>query len=109
MSSTSSLHAVRAHGRGRVEVPAYGLADAEHQVEKELLRAWPGARVEVLEITRAGEARIVEEFTVAYRVEATVQVEAPTPEEAWREALRRLREALGGTRFRRIEWTRVEL
>lgn len=108
MSGEIPAHTVRAEGRGRVEVPAYGLADAEHQVEKELLRAWPGARAEVLEITRAGSARIVEEFAVAYRVEATVRVEAPTPEEARREALRRLREAFAETRFRRVEWTRVE-
>lgn len=99
---------VRATGRGRAEVPAYGVADAEHQVEKELLRAWPGARVEVLEISRAGEARIVEEFSVAYRLEATVRLEASSAEEARREALRRLRAAFEGTRHRRIEWTRVE-
>ncbi|MDP9349179.1 MAG: hypothetical protein M3P24_08570, partial [Gemmatimonadota bacterium] len=99
---------VRARGRGRVEVPAYGVSDAEHQVEKEILRAWPESRVEVLEIARAGEARIVEEFRVSYRVEATVRLEAPSREEGRREALRRLRGAFEGTRHRRIEWTRVE-
>jgi hypothetical protein len=100
---------VRAHGRGRAELPAYGLADAEHQVEKELLRAWPDARVDVSEVQRAEAAgRIVEEFVVAYAVTATVPVDAATPDEARREALRRLREAFDGTRHRRIEWVRTE-
>lgn len=108
MSGAPSVRTVRARGRGRVEVPAYGVADAEHQVEKEILRAWPDARVEVLEIGRAGASRIVEEFAVAYRVEAVVRVEADAPDEARREALRRLRAAFEGTRHRHVEWTRVE-
>lgn len=100
---------VRASGRGRVELPAYGLADAEHQVEKELLRAWPEARVEVTDVGRSeGAGRIVEEFVVAYRVDTTVHPEADTAEQARREALRRLRAAFEGGRHRRIEWIRVE-
>jgi len=100
---------VRAQGRGRAELPAYGLADAEHQVEKEVLRAWPEARVEVTDIARAEAAgRIVEEFVVAYRVDAVVKVEADSPEEARREATRRLRAAFEGTRHRRIQWVKVE-
>ncbi|HEV2146591.1 MAG TPA: hypothetical protein VGR37_04175 [Longimicrobiaceae bacterium] len=102
-------YAVRAEGRGRAEVPAYGLGDAEHQVEKELLRAWPDARVDVSEVRRVEAAgRIVEEFAVAYALTATVPVDAGTPDEARREALRRLREAFGATRHRRIEWVRTE-
>ena len=34
-------------GAGRVELAAYGLADAEHQVEKELRALWPDAVVEL--------------------------------------------------------------
>lgn len=101
--------AVRAEGRGRALLPAYGLADAEHQVEKEVLRALPEARVEVTEVLRAEDAgRIVEEFVVRYRVVATVAVEAGSPDEARREALRTLRAALAGTRHRRVEWVRAE-
>ncbi|HEX2091673.1 MAG TPA: hypothetical protein VHG28_04690 [Longimicrobiaceae bacterium] len=106
----AGAYTVRAEGRGRVELPAYGMADAEHQVEKELLRAWPDARTEVLEVIRAETAgRIVEEFRVAYRVSAAVSVEASSPDEAKREALRRLRAAFEGTRYRRIEWAKVEV
>ena len=101
---------MRAEGRGRAVLPAYGLADAEHQAEKELLRAWPDSRVEVTEVLRAEAAgRIVEEFVVRYRLAATVPVDAGTPGEAQREALRRLRAAFGGTRHRRIEWVRTEV
>ncbi len=101
---------VRAEGRGRATLPAYGLADAEHQAEKELLRAWPDARVEVTEVLRAEAAgRIVEEFVVRYRLVATVPTEADTPDEARRDALRRLRAAFEGTRHRRVEWVKAEV
>lgn len=100
---------VRASGRGRAELPAYGLADAEHQVEKEILRAWPEARVAVTDVGRGESAgRIVEEFVVAYRVDASLHLEADSPDDARREALRRLRSAFEGTRHRRIEWIKVE-
>ena len=92
-------------GGGRVELAAYGIADAEHQVEKELLAAWPGARVDVLEVSRAGaQGRIVEEFAVRYRVRGTVRADGETPAEARRAALRHLRERLAGTRHARIAW-----
>ena len=53
-------HAVAVRGTGRVELPAYGLADAEHQVEKELRALWPGATVEVTDVARTDPAaRIV--------------------------------------------------
>ena len=102
-------YTVRARGRGRVELPAYGLGDAEHQVEKELHASWPDARVDVAEVLRTEAAgRIVEEFAVSYRLEARVKLEAPSADEARREALRRLRAAFDGTRHRRIEWMEVE-
>lgn len=98
-------HAVAARGAGRVELPAYGLADAEHQVEKEVRALWPDASVEVTDVARPeGAGRIVEEFRVSYRVRGTVTVEAETEEEARRTALRTLRERFTGSRHARIAW-----
>lgn len=94
---------VRVRGSGRVDVPAYGIADAEHVVEKEILRAWPEARVEILEVARAaGAGRIVEEFTVAYHIRATVAVDEGTDARA--RAFRFARSRLEETRYRRTEW-----
>lgn len=97
-------HRVRLRGTGRVEVAAYGLADAEHLVEKEIGRAWPEARVEIRDVTRTGVGRIAEELSVLYRVEAVMEVEAGTREAATREALREARRRLEGTRYARIAW-----
>jgi hypothetical protein len=98
-------HDVALKGSGRVELAAYGVADAEHQVEKEVRAAWPEARVEVLEVSRAGaQGRIVEEFAVRYRVRGTVTVEVEDAKEARRTALRELRGRLAGTRHARIAW-----
>ena len=92
-------------GGGRVELAAYGVADAEHQVEKELRAAWPQARVDVLEVARTSqEPRIVEEFAVRYRVRGAVAVEVEREEDARRAALRLLNERLASTRFARIAW-----
>jgi hypothetical protein len=92
-------------GSGRVELAAYGVADAEHQVEKEVRAAWPEARVEVLEVSRAGaQGRIVEEFAVRYQVRGTVTVEVEDAKEARRTALREVRGRLAGTRHARIAW-----
>lgn len=103
-------YTVRAEGHGRAELPAYGLADAEHQVEKEIVRALPAARVEVAEVQRAEAAgRIVEEFRVGYRVRVDMAVDADSADAARREALRRLRAALEGTRHRRIQWTKTDV
>jgi hypothetical protein len=100
-------HVVALKGGGRVELAAYGVADAEHQVEKELRAAWPEAKVEVLDVARAGAAgRIVEEFAVRYRLRGTLAVDAESPAEARRAALRELRGRFAGTRHARIEWDR---
>lgn len=96
---------VRIRGTGRVVVAAYGLADAEHLVEKELRRRWPEARVEVTNVARpGGDARIVEEFEVAYRLEGALTVEAATRDDAPKAAFRRARELLEGSRYARTEW-----
>lgn len=93
-------------GSGRVELPAYGLADAEHQVEKEIRALWPdAAAVEVTDVSRTDEAsRIVEEFRVRYRVRGVVPAAADTEAEARKAALRTMRDRFIGTRFERITW-----
>lgn len=97
-------HAVVLAGSGRVAVIAYGLADAEHRVQKELARLWPEARVEITEVLRPeGGQRIAEEFHVGYRLGATLRVHAATAEAAGREALRQARQRLGGSRYARTE------
>jgi len=98
-------HEVAVKGGGRAELPAYGMGDAEHQVEKELRAAWPGARVRIVEVARTAPGeRIVEEFAVRYRVSGVVEVDAESAAEARRAAMRALRERFGGTRYSRIVW-----
>jgi hypothetical protein len=99
-------HAVAVRGSGRVELPAYGLADAEHQVEKELRALWPdAAAVDVTDVARMDEAsRIVEEFRVRYRVRGTVPVTADREADARKAALRTMRDRFIGSRFERITW-----
>ena len=101
---------VTVRGSGRVVLPAYGLADAEHQVEKELAEAWPGSRAEVLDVARTEDRpRIVEEFAIRYRVRGTVTHPAATEKEAHTAALRALRERFAGTRFGNVAWDVVEV
>jgi hypothetical protein len=98
-------HTVRVRGTGRVELAAYGLADAEHQVEKELRALWADAVVDVLDVARTEDrSRIVEEFLVRYRVRTAVPVDADTADDARQSALRLLRERFAGSRFERIAW-----
>jgi hypothetical protein len=105
---TAARFAFRLRGEGRVEVAAYGLADAEHRVEKELGALFPAARVEVTEVARAGEGRIVEELVVRYRVSLAAEGEGESAAEARRAALAPLRAAAAGTRFERIAWSFLE-
>ena len=100
---------VAVKGGGRVELAAYGIADAEHQAEKELRAAWPEARIAIVEMSRSGAApRIVEEFRVHYRVSGTVSVDAETADDARRAALRTLRERFAATRFAHVVWDPAE-
>ncbi len=99
---------VAVRGTGRVELAAYGMADAEHRVEKELAGLWPGAAVQVLEVARPGEGRIVEEFGVGYRVSGAVEVEAGSADDARRGVFRGLRERFAGTRFAHVAWETVD-
>lgn len=96
--------AVRVRGRGRVVVPAYGVADAEHLVDKELTRLLPGALVRIEGISRAGGGQVVEEFEVTYRVDGEQVVEVEQPEQAASAAFRQLRQVVAGSRYARIEW-----
>jgi len=103
---------VTIHGRGVVELPAYGLADAEARVHKELRAALPGAHIEVREVRRIDVApRIVETFEIAYSVRVSVEA---VPTETGSAAARRAafsagRRALAGTRFGKIIWERADL
>ncbi|HET7321069.1 MAG TPA: hypothetical protein VFI96_01120 [Longimicrobiaceae bacterium] len=99
---------MRVRGRGRVEVAGYGVADAEHLVEKELGTLWPEARIAVLDVARTDpESRIVEEFAVSFTVEGVLRVEGETEEDAARAAFRQARQKLAGSRYERVEWGRV--
>ena len=93
-------------GSGHVELAAYGLADAEHQVEKEIRALWPDAAgIDVLDVARMDEAsRIVEEFRVRYRVRGLVRVVADTEADARKAALRMMRDRFLRTRFERVTW-----
>ena len=98
-------HRIALRGAGRVELAAYGLADAEHQVEKELRALWPEAVVEVLDVARVEDrSRIVEEFAVRYRLRGAVEAEADSLDDARRSALRDLRARFTGSRFARVAW-----
>jgi len=88
-----------------VELAAYGVADAEHQVEKELRELWPEARVDLLEVARTlPEPRLVEEFAVRYRIRGTIAVEVESEADARRAAFRTLRERFAGSRHERVVW-----
>ena len=95
---------VAVKGAGRVELAAYGIADAEHQAEKEARDAWPGARVEITDAARVGaRGKIVEEFAIAYRLHGSLDVDAETEDDAARAAFRSLRDRFSRTRHR-IAW-----
>jgi hypothetical protein len=86
-------------------VVAYGLADAEHLVEKEIRQRLPDATVEVTGIERVpGSGQIAEEFRAEYCVRAAVEAEGEDAASARRAALVHMRERLAGSRYQRIEW-----
>jgi hypothetical protein len=98
---------VRVRGRGRVTVPAFGIADAEHLVGKELTRLWPGVSVHIDGVRRAGGGRVVEEFEVEYRVEGDRPADDDLSPEAESAVFRELNRLLAGTRYARTEWERA--
>ena len=106
---TGGEYRVTVRGAGQVELAAFGVADAEHQVEKELLDLWPGCVAEVVDIARTDErSRIVEEFAVRYRVRGTESVAASGEPAARAVVLRSLRERFAGTRFAAVAWDVAE-
>jgi hypothetical protein len=101
---------VRLQGRGRAEVAAAGVADAEHRVESDLARCWPDAHLQVREIRRSGEEpRIAEEFIVEFRLLASLAVEAADADSARSEAFRQARDRLRGSRFWGVSWEESRL
>lgn len=93
-------------GSGRVELAAYGPADAEHRAETDWDRLWPGTAFHVTGVSRAeSEPRIVEHFVVTYRVRVGVAVDASDSAAALRAAYRLARERVGGSRFQQIQWS----
>jgi hypothetical protein len=102
------LHSVRIRGKGRVQVAAHGMGDAEHLLEKELRSLWPEARLVVTEVARPpGAERIVEEFSVSYRLEAAVEADAEDEEQARRSAFRAARDRLAASRYRHTSWEAI--
>jgi hypothetical protein len=103
-------YAVRVRGSGRNQVAAYGIADAEHHVEKEIRRCWTDARVRVTDVRRtSGEERIAEEFAVEYRLEGSLEVEAADAASARQQAFRTARSRFSGTRYWTIAWDAAEV
>lgn len=92
-------------GTGRVELAAFGVADAEHRVEKEIRQHLPEARVSIGSVERSAHPpRIVEEFTVSYTVRLTLSVTGEDVEAARSAAFRATREMLSGSRYERTVW-----
>jgi hypothetical protein len=88
-----------------VELPAYGIADAEHVLEKEIARLWPEARLQILATARVGNpGRIVEEFSLSYLLEATLEVDADSRKEAESAAFRAARAQLEESRYKHTRW-----
>lgn len=104
--------ALTIRGGGVAEIAAYGIADAEARIEKELKSLLPGAVVRIAEVKRVdGGERIVNDFVVRYSVQVTLPLE---PDEglladAWRRAFSAARQALAGSRFSMIEWERPDV
>jgi hypothetical protein len=95
-------------GRGSVVLPAFGLADAEHRVEKEIRQRLPDALVSIHSVERPpGTSHIVEEFSVSYGLRMRVPVDAADGDAAGPAAFRALRDRLEGTRYERTRWEQV--
>lgn len=99
---------MRVHGRGSVEIPGYGVADAEHRMEKELSSLLPGAIVHVQQIRRTDpQPRIVEAYLIDYGVVVELEVEPNEEGKTDRAAYAAARERVRGSRFERMEWVKA--
>ncbi len=99
------------HGTGKAQVAAYGVADAEATVEKEIRNLLPGAAIRISEVRRGDpHPRIVEAFEVSYAVSLRMEIAGERDEDAARrQAFRTGRTALEGSRFGRTIWERAEV
>jgi len=110
MTTTSLTFEVTLHGTGSAEIAAYGIADAEATVEKEIRSLLPGVTVRIHEVRRAmPHPRIVETFEVSYAVRYRLSVEEPGEDAARRAAFRAGRRSLEGSRFRKTVWERADV
>jgi hypothetical protein len=110
MATSSLTFEVTLHGSGSVEIAAYGIADAEATVEKEIRTLLPGAAIRIHEVRRATpHPRIVETFDVRYSVRHRLNVEEPNEDSARRSAFRAGRGALEGSRFEKTVWERGDV
>lgn len=110
-SRTQPAVTYRVTGSGRAEVPAYGIADAEHQLEKELKGVDPAAGIRITQTRRTDlRQRIVEEFELSYLLTVSVVVsrDRESAEEACKAAFAAARQLVEGTRFRGVRWIRAE-
>ena len=100
----------RVRGQGTVEVPGYGVADAEHRLEKEIAALDPTATVQIREIRRVdSEARIVETFALSFAIRMELDVEEEEEGEARRKAFAAARDILKGSRYERVAWDKADL
>jgi len=99
---------MRVQGRGRMEVVAHGVADAEHRAEVGVGRLWPEARITVQGVDRlGGDDRLVSEYAVRYGLTGELICTGESPEALTREAFRQARRKLDGSAFRTVEWMRA--
>ncbi|MBW3628393.1 MAG: hypothetical protein KY464_03765 [Gemmatimonadetes bacterium] len=99
---------IQIRGKGTVHVVAYGIADAEHLLEKELRALWPEARVRIIELRRAPSTpRIVEEFSLSYQLDAQLEVDGADEKAARSAAFRAAREKLAASRYAQTRWEGV--
>lgn len=100
----------RLTGYGEAAIEAFGSADAEARLEKELARALPGSTLVIRALRRPeDEPRIVETFVAEYLLRSDLEVEGTNEESARRAAFSAARRALSGSRFQRVAWDRAVL
>lgn len=96
-------------GEGRLEIPGYGIADAEDRLEKDVRALFPDALFRILQTRRTDpEPKIVETFEVEYRVVVAIEVDPDEPEKMRRKAFAKAREAVLGSRIEQIGWVKAE-
>lgn len=101
---------VRVTGEGRVQVPGYGIADAEDRIEKDVRALFPTGLFRILQTRRTDpEPKIVETFEVEYRVVVAVEVDPDETEKMRRKAFGMVRDTVLGSRIQQIQWLKAEV